>query len=105
MLTKIGTAYYMSPDILNGSYDKSVDLWAAGVICFIMLSGYPPFNGDNDYEINSATKKGIIVFENEVWDKLSIGSKLFVRRLLSSGSDRLMDAATALDYYWLGSSS
>jgi len=105
MHTKIGTAYYMSPDILNGSYDKSVDLWATGVICFIMLCGYPPFNGDNEYEINSAIKKGIIVFEDNVWDKLSVDSKLFVKRLLSSGSDRLVDAATALDCHWLDSSS
>ena len=105
MRTKIGTAFYMAPEILKGSYDRSVDLWATGVICFIMLCGYPPFDGDNEYEINSATKKGTIVFDDEVWDKLSVDSKLFVKRLLSSDSDRLEDAATALDCHWLGNST
>ena len=97
MRTKLGSPYYMSPDILNGSYDRSVDLWSAGVVCYIMLCGYPPFSGDTDSEIYDAIKKGIIVFEEEIWGDLSIGSKLFVRRLLSSGQDQLMDASTAVD--------
>ena len=98
MCTKLGSPYYMSPDILNGSYDRTVDLWSAGVVFFVMLCGYPPFNGDTDSEIYDAIKKGIIVFEEEIWGDLSIGSKLFVRRLLSSGRDRLTDASMALDY-------
>jgi len=48
MTTRVGSPYYISPDVLSGSYDKACDLWSAGCILFIMLCGYPPFNGEND---------------------------------------------------------
>lgn len=51
MKTKVGTPYYISPDVLQGDYDMNCDIWSAGCILFIMLCGYPPFNGDSDEEI------------------------------------------------------
>mmetsp|Transcript_14511 Transcript_14511/g.14121 ORF Transcript_14511/g.14121 Transcript_14511/m.14121 type:complete len:173 (-) Transcript_14511:730-1248(-) len=51
MLTKLGTPYYVSPEVLEGSYNKMCDLWAIGVITFILLSGTPPFNGRSELEI------------------------------------------------------
>lgn len=51
MMTKIGTPYYVSPEVLEGNYDKRCDLWAVGVIAYILLCGYPPFNGKNEIEV------------------------------------------------------
>lgn len=51
MTTKVGTAYYVSPEVLQGNYDQSCDIWSAGVILYIILTGDPPFNGANDNEI------------------------------------------------------
>lgn len=51
MKTKAGTPYYISPEVLAGSYDQSCDIWSAGVILYILLSGVPPFFGDTDPEI------------------------------------------------------
>ena len=51
MGTKAGTPYYISPEVLAGSYDKGCDLWSAGCIMYILLCGYPPFYGDDDQEI------------------------------------------------------
>ena len=54
MKTKAGTPYYISPEVLAGSYDESCDIWSAGVILYILLSGVPPFFGDTDPEILEA---------------------------------------------------
>jgi len=51
METKAGTPYYISPEILAGNYDQSCDIWSMGVILYILLSGVPPFYGDDDSEI------------------------------------------------------
>ena len=48
MKTKVGTAYYVSPEILSGDYDEKCDIWSSGVILYILLTGDPPFNGEND---------------------------------------------------------
>jgi calcium-dependent protein kinase len=44
----IGTPYYIAPEVLNHNYGKECDNWSLGVMCYITLSGIPPFNGGTD---------------------------------------------------------
>jgi len=58
MNTTHGTSYYIAPEVLNKSYDQRCDVWSIGVMLYILLSGKPPFDGDDDNEITEQVKLG-----------------------------------------------
>ena len=61
-----GTPYYIAPEVLNESYDEKCDIWSCGVILYILLCGYPPFNGDSDAEIMKSVKSGKFDFPSKI---------------------------------------
>lgn len=103
LTSRVGTSYYMSPELLNGKYDRSCDLWSIGVITYMMLCGKPPFNGLNDKAIFDKIKRGTFVFDSPAWSGVSELAKDFVQCLLQKDPEKRLSADMALDHAWLRS--
>ena len=104
MNTKLGTPYYVSPEVLDGKYDKRCDLWSIGVITFVLLSGEPPFHGENAAAVFKKIRQTDYEFKNEVWDhEVSPQAIKFIERLLEPNLNRRMSVEEALNHPWIAS--
>ena len=100
MTTKVGTIYYMSPEVIKGNYDEKCDIWACGVILYTLLSGYPPFNGQTDKNIYEMISKMNYDFERPVWKNVSKHAKELIKKMLSPAKSRYT-AEKVLNSKWL----
>lgn len=101
MSTIVGTPYYIAPEVLRKKYDKSCDLWSCGVIGYILLCGYPPFNGENNTEVHDAVRRGRYRFPSSDWSSTSRESRDFIRRLLQKDPRKRMSVEQALNHPWV----
>jgi calcium-dependent protein kinase len=62
MYNRMGTAYYMAPEMLNKNYNEKCDVWSCGVILYVLLCGSPPFIGRNEQQIFDNIKQGNVSF-------------------------------------------
>ncbi|KAK9840600.1 hypothetical protein WJX81_003826 [Elliptochloris bilobata] len=97
----VGSSYYVSPECLKGSYSFPTDLWSAGVIIYIMLSGLPPFNGANTREVFRAIVDAPLNLDCDPWQDISAPGKDFVRRLLHKDPRKRMRVTEALAHPWV----
>lgn len=88
MKTKAGTPYYISPEVLAGNYDQSCDIWSAGVILYILLSGVPPFFGDSDPEILESVLKGEYSMTIPELNKVSESAKDLIKNMITKPDKR-----------------
>ncbi len=104
MTTRIGTPYYMAPEVLEGTqYDQSCDMWSIGVITYCLLCGYPPFNAENDNQLFKKIRCCDYEFDEDI--VISEEVKDFIRSLLSLKSERRMTPKEALDHQWIRNAS
>ena len=100
LLEKVGTPYYIAPEILGGEgYGPEIDMWSIGVIWYILLTGKPPFYAK---KVESICNK--IAFQEpsyDDWDHLSKESKDFVKNLLIKNPSERMTPEQALKHPWI----
>jgi serine/threonine protein kinase len=101
MRSVVGTPYYIAPEVLRRNYDSSCDLWSVGVIAYILLCGYPPFNGKNNDETHASVLRGRYYFPSQEWKGTSRESRDFIRRLLQMDPRKRMSVEQALHHPWL----
>ncbi|KAL7520103.1 hypothetical protein ACHAWX_004849 [Stephanocyclus meneghinianus] len=94
MSNRVGTCYYMSPEVLQHEYDNACDVWSVGVVAYILLCGYPPFNG------SESILKGSLCFSGNGWGDKSTHAKDFISCLLRRDVNRL-SAEQALRHPWM----
>ena len=97
---KIGTSFYMAPEILKKSYNEKSDLWSCGVILYILLSGEPPFYGITDEEIYIKIWNCKYQIEGEIWNEISSEAKDLIKNLLNKDHKLRFSAEQALNHIW-----
>ena len=100
MSTRVGTAYYVSPEVLKGNYDEKCDIWSAGVILYIMLSGDPPFNGESDNDIYRAISKKKYSFPESQWKNISKEAIDLISHMICD-PDKRYSAQQVLEHPWI----
>ena len=100
MKSKVGTLYYISPEIIKGNYDEKCDIWACGVILYILLCGYPPFSGNTDKEVYNLITQIKFDFDKEKWKNISKYAKDLIKNMLTPAKNRYT-AKQVLSCKWL----
>jgi calcium-dependent protein kinase len=90
----------MAPEVLSRNYSSSCDTWSLGVILYIMLCGFPPFDGDDDQEIYAAIKSMQYDFDDEVWNEVSDDAKDLIQKILVEEKKRLTPKE-CLNHSWV----
>jgi serine/threonine protein kinase len=101
MSSIVGTPHYIAPEVLLGKYDKACNLWSVGIVAYILLCGYPPFNGVTDHQTQESVLLGWYKFHAMAWDVISIQAIDFVRGLLQIDPRQRMTTQQALMHPWI----
>ncbi|TKY60684.1 Calcium-dependent protein kinase 3 [Spatholobus suberectus] len=97
----VGSAYYVAPEVLRRSYGPEADIWSAGVILYILLSGVPPFWAENEQGIFDAILRGHIDFASDPWPSVSSSAKDLVKKMLRPDPKDRLSAVEVLNHPWM----
>ncbi|CAF1537790.1 unnamed protein product [Rotaria magnacalcarata] len=97
-----GTPGYLSPEVLKKEpYGKPVDIWACGVILYILLVGYPPFWDEDQHRLYNQIKAGAYDYPSPEWDTVTSEAKRLIDSMLNINPSRRISAADALKHPWI----
>jgi len=104
MRSKVGTENYIAPEIIQKNYSNSCDVWSAGVILYIMLSGCPPFEGDDEAETMKLIETLEYDFDDESFEEVSAEAKDLIKNILTY-EDQRMTLDDILEHDWITKNS
>ena len=96
----IGTSYYIAPEVLKESYDEKCDVWSCGVIMYILLCGYPPFNGNSNEEIYNSIKNSQPYFHGEDWRDITPEAIDLLQNMLNKQPNKRFSAGKCINHKW-----
>ena len=100
LAARVGTPYYIAPEVLQRKYREKADMWSVGVMLYIMICGYPPFWGSTDARIFQRIASMQYSMQGKEWLHVSAPCKSLVRSLLTTPGRRLT-ALEALHHPWM----
>uniref|UniRef100_A0A8C5GJ49 Serine/threonine-protein kinase DCLK2 n=1 Tax=Gouania willdenowi TaxID=441366 RepID=A0A8C5GJ49_GOUWI len=104
LYTVCGTPTYVAPEIIaETGYGLKVDIWAAGVIAYILLCGFPPFRSENNVqeELFDQILRGKLEFPSPDWDAVSLSAKMLISQMLQVNVDARFTAEEVLSHPWV----
>ncbi|KAM9561274.1 calcium/calmodulin-dependent protein kinase type II subunit gamma-like isoform 1-T2 [Salvelinus alpinus] len=97
-----GTPGYLSPEVLRKDpYGKPVDIWACGVVLYILLVGYPPFWDEDQHKLYQQIKAGAYDFPSPEWDTVTPEAKNLINQMLTINPTKRITADQALKHPWV----
>lgn len=100
--TACGTPGYVAPEILRGDpYGCEVDIWSLGVICYVLLAGYPPFYDEDQKRLFKKIKEGRFHFHEDYWANTSPEAMDMIRQMLCVDQRRRWTAEQLLQHPWI----
>jgi len=100
--TACGTPGYVAPEILRGdSYGAEVDIWSMGVICYVLLAGYPPFYDEDQKRLFKKIKEGRYHFHEDYWGNTSPNAINLIQMMLCVDQKKRWTAAQLLQHPWI----
>lgn len=92
----VGSPFYIAPEVLAGGYNQAADVWSAGVILYILLSGMPPFWGKSKSRIFDAVRAAELRFPPKFWDQISTSAKDLITGMLCKDPFKRLNTAQVL---------
>lgn len=97
----VGSPYYVAPEVLCKVYGPEVDVWSAGVILYILLSGVPPFWAETESGIFRQILHGKLDFQSDPWPSISDSAKDLVQKMLERDPKKRISAHEVLCHPWI----
>ena len=99
LTSRVDSIHYAAPEVLEQSYNEKCDIWSAGVLLYLLLSGNIPFNGGDENEIFAKIKSFKYDFNNPLWENISDEAKDLIKHMLINENERY-SAKEVLAHPW-----